>query len=166
MSFKKHVNKYGPVKYDDSRGYLKIISEDNNLGISYKESFSKLGVFRGMHIQKPPYAQTKHIRVLQGSIVDYVIVLDKDNPDFGKIFSQEIEASENVYTIPKYCAHGFYASKDTVLRYLCIGKYSEEHEICIKECYFDKEEAIISNKDKDGILLEECVELFININWE
>ena len=90
MSFKKHVNKYGPVKYDDSRGYLKIISEDNNLGISYKESFSKLGVFRGMHIQKPPYAQTKHIRVLQGSIVDYVIVLDKDNPDFGNRFKKDL----------------------------------------------------------------------------
>ena len=166
MSFKKHVNKYGPIEFNDSRGYLKVISEDNNLGISYKESFSKQGVFRGMHIQKPPYAQTKHIRVLQGSIVDYVIVLDKDDSDFGKIFSQEIEASENVYTIPKYCAHGFYASKDTILRYLCIGKYNEEHEISIKECYFDKEEAIISNKDKDGILLEECIDLFKNINWE
>ena len=154
MSFKKHVNKYGPIEFNDSRGYLKVISEDNNLGISYKESFSKQGVFRGMHIQKPPYAQTKHIKVLQGLIVDYVIVLDKDNSDFGKIFSQEIEASENVYTIPKYCAHGFYASKDTILRYLCIGKYNEEHEISIKECYFDKEEAIISNKDKDGILFE------------
>ena len=40
MSFDKHISKYEPILFEDSRGYLKVISEDSNLGISYKESFS------------------------------------------------------------------------------------------------------------------------------
>lgn len=166
MSFDKHISKYEPILFEDSRGYLKVISEDSNLGISYKESFSKSGVFRGMHIQVPPYEQTKHICVLEGTIIDYVIILDKENQDFGKTFSQEIKASEKVYTIPKYCAHGFYAKEDTILRYLCIGKYSEVNEICIKECYVESDNLIISSKDKSGTRLENCINTFKEIDWE
>ena len=166
MSFKKYITQYEPIKFEDSRGHLKVLSEDNQLGVSYKESFSKKGVFRGMHIQSPPYSQVKHIRVLQGSITDYVIILDRRNKDFGKTFSRNIDASESIFIIPHYCAHGFYANEETVLRYICIGHYSEEHEVCIKEHPNNLDELIISNKDKLGKPLIECIEDFSKLKWE
>lgn len=166
MTFENHVSKYCPISFDDSRGYLKVLSEDAELGMSYKESFSKKGVFRGMHIQGPPYLQTKHIRILQGSIIDYVIILDKQNKDFGKVFSKKIDSSEAVYSIPRYCAHGFYALEDTVLRYICIGTYSEKDEVCIKEHPKNLDDLIISNKDQNGITLKECIKSFDKTIWE
>ena len=165
MTFNKYVSQHDPVIFKDERGYLKVIAEDHSLGVSYKESSSKKGVFRGMHIQIPPYSQVKHIMLKEGRIIDYVIVLDKNSIDFGKIFSQEINHSERIYTVPQYCAHGYYALKDSVLRYLCIGQYSEENEISISECHQDKDDLIISNKDRRGISLEEAVESFKTIRW-
>tara|TARA_B100000767_G_scaffold267011_2_gene285161 strand:+ start:1447 stop:1947 length:501 start_codon:yes stop_codon:yes gene_type:complete len=166
MSFSKYVTKYSPIIFDDNRGYLKVISEDTDLGVSYKESFSKKGVFRGMHIQSPPYKQVKHIKVLSGSIIDYVIVLDKASDDFGKTFSTQIFASNDVYSIPSYCAHGFQAIEDTVLRYICIGKYSEDHEICIKQQPDKISDLIVSKKDENGTSLNECLQFFNKIKWE
>jgi dTDP-4-dehydrorhamnose 3,5-epimerase len=166
MSFNKYVTKYSPITFDDNRGYLKVISEDNDLGVSYKESFSKKGVFRGMHIQNPPYKQVKHIKVLSGSIIDYVIVLDKKSDDFGKTFSTKISASNDTYCIPSFCAHGFKAIEDTVLRYICIGKYSEDHEVCIKQKPDKISDLIVSKKDENGIPLDECLEFFYKIRWE
>ena len=57
MSFKEHVFQYNPKLFKDDRGYLKVISEDNSLGVSYKESFSKKGyleacIYRHRHILK------------------------------------------------------------------------------------------------------------------
>jgi len=166
MTFKNYVKKYDPIIFNDSRGYLKVISEDSELGISYKESFSKKGVFRGMHIQMPPYPQVKHIKILSGSIIDYIIVLDKKSKDFGNVFSKRIDESEATYIIPQYCAHGFYAAKDTILRYICIGPYSENYELCIKEHPKDLKDLIISNKDQDGIILQDCIDLFKETKWE
>ena len=166
MSFSKHVTKYGPITFDDSRGYLKVISEDVELGVSEKESVSKKGVFRGMHIQSPPHKQVKHIRILKGSIIDYVIILDKESEDFGKTFSTEIHASNDIFSIPSYCAHGFYAQEDTVLRYICIGKYSEDHEICIKQQPDKISGLIVSKKDENGISLNACLQSFNKIKWE
>lgn len=165
MNFNKYISQYEPAIFKDQRGYLKVISEDNSLGVSYKESSSKKGVFRGMHIQIPPYSQVKHIMLKEGRIIDYLIVLDKNSTDFGKIFSQEINSSERIYTIPQFCAHGYYALKDSVLRYLCIGQYSEENEISIYECHQDKDNLIISDKDQQGISLKEAVESFKTITW-
>ena len=165
MNFSKHVSHYDPLIFKDKRGYLKVISEDNSLGIAYKESSSRKGVFRGMHIQMPPYSQVKHIMLLKGQIIDYVLVLDKDSSDYGKIFSKEIKSSERIFTIPQYCAHGYYALKDSVIRYLCIGKYSEENEVSIFEGFQDKDNLIISQKDQEGISLEEAVESFKTIEW-
>lgn len=165
MNFNNHVINYDPIIFEDDRGYLKVISEDNDLGIAYKESSSKKGVFRGMHIQIPPYSQTKHIMLAKGKIIDYIIILDKDSPDFGKIFSREIDQSERIYVIPEYCAHGYYANEDSVLKYLCIGHYSEKNEISISGCEKESNDLIISDKDKKGIPMDKAIKLFKTITW-
>ena len=45
----------------DSRGHLDVLYEQGDLVL--KRSFSRAGVFRGMHLQSPPHQQTKLIRV-------------------------------------------------------------------------------------------------------
>lgn len=165
MNFNNHVTNYDPIIFEDDRGYLKVISEDNELGVAYKESSSKEGVFRGMHIQIPPYSQTKHIMLAQGKIIDYIIILDKNSSDFGKTFSREINHSERIYNIPRYCAHGYYAKQDSILKYLCIGSYSEKNEISISEWGQENDDLIISDKDKQGISIDEAVKLFKTITW-
>jgi dTDP-4-dehydrorhamnose 3,5-epimerase len=39
------------------------------------QSFSKRGVIRGLHLQLKPYVQAKLIRVLQGEILDVVVMI-------------------------------------------------------------------------------------------
>jgi dTDP-4-dehydrorhamnose 3,5-epimerase len=165
MNFNNHVINYGPIIFEDERGYLKVISEDKKRGVAYKESLSKKGVFRGMHIQIPPFSQTKHIMLAQGRVIDYIIALDKNSPDFGKVFFREINHSERIYNIPEYCAHGYYAIEDSILRYLCIGQYSEKNEISISECTQGKKDLIISYKDRRGITMDDAVKLFKTITW-
>tara|TARA_B110000003_G_scaffold238858_1_gene244666 strand:+ start:158 stop:655 length:498 start_codon:yes stop_codon:yes gene_type:complete len=165
MTFKEHVCQYDPDLFKDDRGYLKVISEDKSLGMSYKESYSKKGVFRGMHIQTPPYSQVKHIMIMEGKIIDYLIVLDRKSEHFGEIFSQEIDHSNKIYKIPNYCAHGYYALQESVIRYMCIGQYSEENEISINECHHGLDNLIISKKDREGISLKKAKELFREVSW-
>lgn len=37
------------------------------------ESFSSYGVVRGLHFQKPPYTQSKIVRVIKGAVLDVAI---------------------------------------------------------------------------------------------
>ena len=49
-------------KFSDSRGYFKELSREKEINIKksiYVMSFSKKNVIRGLHFQKPPFAQAK-----------------------------------------------------------------------------------------------------------
>lgn len=68
-----------PNIYQDNRGYflerfrLDKLSEFIGCNINFvqdNESKSNFGVFRGLHYQKPPFAQSKLIRV---DLVQYMI---------------------------------------------------------------------------------------------
>ena len=163
--FEEIVSNYEPQIFEDKRGYLKVISEDLVTGVSYKESFSLKNVYRGLHIQYPPFAQTKHIMVKSGCIIDYVMVLDPKSKNFGKIFNSKLSSSEMIYTIPKFCAHGYLALEDSVIRYLCLGKYSEKEEVSIRPFEWADDNLIYSVKDENGLTLEEAINVFSKIQW-
>ena len=82
------ISKFDSYKYTDERGFNAINFEDFKNNISYKESFSKKNVFRGMHVQLPPFAQSKYIQVSNGSIIDFIIPLDSSRNDFGNLYHQ------------------------------------------------------------------------------
>lgn len=88
--------------------------------VQFNHSFNKkAGTLRGMHFQKPPYAETKLIRCVQGAVYDVAVDIRKDSPTFLKWFATELSA-ENLTSIliPEGFAHGFQAmTDDAVLLY-------------------------------------------------
>ena len=163
----------------DNRGYFvetfrKDILED---AIKHKinfvqdnESKSTKGVLRGLHYQIFPYAQSKLVRVIEGSVLDVVVDLRKSSQTFGKHLSIVL-SSENKFQlfIPRGFAHGFVVlSDEAIFSYKVDNYYSKEHERGI--AYKDKnlginwqlpfEKLKLSEKDKNYPLLSETHDLF------
>ncbi len=139
------------IRNKDKRGYLDILYEDG--GCVLKQSFSKAGVFRGMHWQREPYPQKKIIRVISGKIIDFVMDVSKSPV---QISYQELESKDDWTLIDAHLAHGFYAIEDTHFEYLCIGEYKSEFEESYSIIDFLKTnleilDPILSEKDRAAI---------------
>lgn len=121
------------------------------------QSHSKRGVIRGLHFQKPPYAQTKLIRVLKGEILDVVVDLRHDMPTYGKSFSVVLSSQNNLQLlVPKGFAHGFSVlSEEADVLYKCDALYNKESESGILfndallgiDWQLTKDKMILSEKD-------------------
>ncbi len=122
---------------------------------NYSKSFQK-GTLRGMHLQRPPFDQAKLIRCINGKILDIVIDIRINSPNFAKwksfVLSSKIRTQ--LY-IPTGFLHGFISLTNNVeILYKCSNYYSKKHEVTIK---FDDPEFkikwplkkyILSQKDK------------------
>ena len=77
-------------------------------------SFSaEKGVARGLHFQRPPFAQAKLVRVITGKVLDVVVDLRKDSKTFGQWASFELLAENfEMLFIPRGMAHGFCVLED------------------------------------------------------
>ena len=139
-----------PRVFTDARGYFfesfnrKKFSEQG-MDIPFiqdNQSKSEYGVIRGLHMQKAPYAQTKLVRVLEGSIYDVAVDFRKGSPSYLKCFGLEISAENNrQLLIPKGFLHGFSVlSESAVVFYKCDEYYHPESEEGIR--YNDPELAI------------------------
>jgi len=92
-------------------------------------SFNKQkNTLRGMHFQKPPYAETKVVRCTMGSIFDVIIDLRPDSPAFKKWLSFELnDENRSMLYIPQGLAHGFLTLKDnTEVLYQISDRYVPE----------------------------------------
>lgn len=67
------------------------------------------GTLRGLHFQRPPHSETKHVRCIAGAVWDVAVDLRSDSVTYGQWLAQELSA-ENGFglLIPKGFAHGFY----------------------------------------------------------
>jgi dTDP-4-dehydrorhamnose 3,5-epimerase len=129
-----------PRVYRDERGYFmesynrrkvsKMISCDF---VQDNESMSKKNVLRGLHLQQPPHAQAKLIRVIQGSILDVAVDLRKESETYGKHFKHVLsgENKKQLY-VPEGFAHGFLTLEDnTLINYKCSAYYNADSEVSI-----------------------------------
>jgi dTDP-4-dehydrorhamnose 3,5-epimerase len=112
------------LRRQDNRGHLDVLYEQGEVVL--KRSFSKAGVFRGMHFQRAPYAQTKVIRVATGRIIDFVVDPTETPP---RLHRRELGAADGWVQIDAHLAHGFYTIEDTEFEYLCLGAYNEGAEL-------------------------------------
>lgn len=127
-----------PKVFFDQRGYFyESYNEQNfnSLGLKMKfvqdnESKSQKGVIRGLHFQKPPYAQGKLIRVIKGEVLDVVVDLRKSSKTYGQHYKLLMnEDNKLMFYIPEGFAHGFLTLKDdTIFSYKCTNFYNKESE--------------------------------------
>ena len=154
-----------PKVFKDQRGYFYESYNKLSLGkygIDYtfvqdNQSQSSYGVIRGLHFQKPPYAQTKLLRVIQGKIIDVAVDIRKGSPTYGQHVALELsDANFKQLLIPAGFAHGFSVLSETaVVQYKCTDYYHPESEggIMFNDSDLDinwgipLDEAIISEKD-------------------
>lgn len=167
-----------PKVFGDDRGYFyesynAKAFEDKNLKFNFiqdNQAKSKYGVLRGLHYQHPPYAQTKLIRAVFGTILDVVVDLRKSSPTFGKWFSVELsEINFKQLLVPKGFAHGYVVlSDEAIVQYKCDEFYHPECEGGINpfdsnldiDWRIEFDEAILSAKDKIHPNLSDCVNNF------
>jgi len=93
-------------------------------------SHSKKGVVRGLHFQKPPFAQGKLVQVLKGSVIDVAVDLRKKSPTYGQHIAVELSAENNkMFWVPEGFAHGFSAlEENTIFSYKCTNFYHAQSE--------------------------------------
>ena len=168
-----------PQVFGDSRGYFfESFHEeryDETLGLRNRfvqdnESRSRYGVVRGLHFQKPPYAQAKLIRVVYGEVLDVAVDIRRSSPTFGRYVAVRLSADNHrqLY-LPRGMAHGFSVlSSDVIFQYKCDNYYHPESEGAIAwndpalaiDWQLPAGDVILSDKDSRNPLLADIVSLF------
>lgn len=128
-----------PRIFGDARGYFfesfneRDFREQTGLDVRFvqdNESRSSRGVLRGLHFQKPPYAQAKLVRVVEGRVVDVAVDIRKGSPTYGRHVAVELTADNHrQFFVPKGFAHGFVVlSEAAVFQYKCDEYYHPDAE--------------------------------------
>lgn len=113
--------------------YKKKSFEEAGIFIDFiqdNHSQSTKGVLRGLHFQKPPFAQDKLCRVVRGEVLDVFVDIRKESATFGKWGSILLtEQNKKQVLVPKGFAHGFLVLSDIAdFEYKVSAPYSPEHE--------------------------------------
>lgn len=167
-----------PRLFKDERGYFfesfsQREFEEKIRKISFvqdNESKSSYGVLRGLHFQKPPYAQSKLVRVIKGAVLDVAVDIRKGSPTFGKHVAIElIEENHLQLFIPRGFAHGFSVlSQEVIFQYKCDNFYAPQSEGALAWDDSDlninwripTNQIILSEKDKHHEKLKDASWLF------
>lgn len=167
-----------PKIFNDSRGYFfESFSErefneyvQNIRFVQDNESKSSYGVLRGLHFQKPPYAQSKLVRVIKGAVLDVAVDIRKGSPTFGQYVSVELtDTNHRQFFIPRGFAHGFVVlSQEVIFQYKCDNFYAPESEGGIAwddadlgiDWKITSKDIILSQKDTNNPKLKDAPWLF------
>ena len=168
-----------PKVFGDARGYFfesfsqKEFQEKvaNIQFVQDNESMSKLGVMRGLHFQRPPYAQSKLVRCVKGQVVDVAVDIRKGSPTYGQHVAVLLtEENHRQFFIPQGFAHGFAVlSEIAVFQYKCDNFYHPEADGGISildetlgiNWGLAMENALVSEKDAKHVKLAEFDSPFI-----
>lgn len=168
-----------PAKFGDNRGFF---SETYNAArfdaaginvtfIQDNQSYSaERGVLRGLHLQAPPFAQDKLVRVTRGRIFDVAVDIRHGSPRFGRWVGRVLSAEAwNQLFVPKGFAHGFLTLEPhTEVIYKVSGDYSPEHEVGITyddpdigiDWPLDGVTPVLSKKDAEAPRLKDLPAVF------
>jgi dTDP-4-dehydrorhamnose 3,5-epimerase len=88
------------------------------------------GTVRGLHFQRPPFAQAKLVRVLRGAILDVAVDIRPGSPSYGRHVAAELSADNGaMILVPEGFAHGFCTlTADTEVFYKVNRDYAPQHE--------------------------------------
>lgn len=131
------------------------------------ESKSSYGVLRGLHFQKPPFAQSKLVRVVKGKVLDVAVDLRKNSPTFRQYESVVLsEENKRQFFIPQGFAHGFAVlSEEAIFQYKCDNYYAPQSEGSVRwndptiaiDWQLPEKDIILSAKDEKAPLLSQLI---------
>jgi dTDP-4-dehydrorhamnose 3,5-epimerase len=143
------LESYNKKKFEEAIG--KISFEQDN------ESKSSKGVLRGLHFQKPPFAQAKLVRCIEGRVLDISVDIREGSDTYGEHVTVELtgENKKQVF-IPRGFAHGFLVlSESAIFAYKVDNSYSPTHDAGIRwddsllniQWGVSESEVLVSEKD-------------------
>lgn len=163
-----------PALFEDERGYFYESYKKNEFEafagflpafVQENQSRSQYGVLRGLHFQVGKHAQSKLVRVLEGSVLDVVVDLRRDEPTFGTYFSIELSATNKMQLyVPRGMAHGFITlTEHATFLYKCDAYYHAQSERGLQyndptlqiDWKLDPEHFILSEKDRKNPSFED-----------
>jgi len=156
-----------PQIHHDDRGYFfESYNEkelnDKGINIDFiqdNESKSSFGILRGIHFQKPPFEQSKLVRVIQGRIQDVAVDLRPSSKTYKSYVSVVLDdKNKNQIFIPKGFGHGFLTLSETaIISYKVDCHYNKKFDAGIKyndpqlkiKWDLEDKQILISNKDQN-----------------
>lgn len=162
-----------PKVFADSRGYFfesfsQREFEEKVRKINFvqdNESMSSYGVMRGLHFQRPPFAQSKLVRCVKGKVLDVAVDIRKGSPTYGQHVAVELtEDNHRQFFVPRGFAHGFAVlSEIAIFQYKCDNFYAPQADggISIQDetlgidWHIPMDNAILSDKDLKLLCLKD-----------
>jgi len=167
------IKLFRPKRFGDHRGYFaetyslpKLLEQGIDLTFVHdNESLSAdAGTVRGLHFQKPPHAQDKLIRCVQGAILDVAVDIRKGSPTYGQHVAAELSADNgDQMLVPKGFAHGFATlTADTLVMYKVTDVYAPDCDAGLAwndpalgiDWQVDPAKATLSDKDTRNPMLD------------
>lgn len=167
-----------PSIFSDSRGYFFESYNQNEFDekigsvrfVQDNESYSSYGVLRGLHFQKPPFAQSKLVRVISGRVLDVAVDIRNGSPTYGQHVAVELSGENHrQFFIPRGFAHGFVVLSETALfQYKCDNFYAPQSEGAIAwndpalaiDWRIPADRILLSEKDRHHPLLKDMEPVF------
>ena len=155
----------------DTRGFFSEIHSPKLLEIFGVESLkqsnfseSHKDVFRGLHLQLPPFEQGKLVCCVAGAISDFVLDPNSASPTFGRVIKVELsESKRSALWVPGKYAHGFLSKQEgTKVLYFVSNPWNQDHERGINprstavSDYVNLDDTLMSQKDITSYSLEEA----------
>ena len=168
-----------PERFEDERGFFSETLSYRRLSaagldrdfVQENHSYSvQAGVLRGLHYQKPPYAQAKLVRCTRGAILDIAVDLRSGSATFGQYVSAELSAENwaQIY-VPEGFAHGFLTLQPhTEVQYSVTAYYEPSSEVTIGwndselniQWGIAEDDVLLSKKDRNGKVLNDVERVF------
>ncbi|MEX2322691.1 MAG: dTDP-4-dehydrorhamnose 3,5-epimerase [Acidimicrobiia bacterium] len=164
-----------PTRHGDHRGFfsetfrsewfpvLTFVQDNHSMS-------AEVGTLRGLHLQKPPRAQAKLVRVTRGAILDVVVDIRAGSPTFGHHVAVELSAQNwEQILVPVGVAHGFITREpNTEVLYKVTEVYSAQDEVGIAwddpdigiDWEVEPAEVILSDRDRGHPRLSELPQMF------
>lgn len=168
-----------PQRFGDQRGYFSEVFKkgefDSHVGhvdfVQDNESFSSMGVLRGLHFQRGRSSQAKLVRVSRGTVLDVAVDLRHGSPTWGRHVAVELSADTGRQMfIPRGFAHGFAVLSDVAqFQYKVDNVYDPQSEATLRfddpalgiDWRIGHDTMILSEKDLRGLSLNEMTPEFL-----
>ena len=150
--------------FEDNRGVFAPLSlnYDNSDNLELRKNWIQSNVsfnpnqytLRGLHFQIGDKSQSKLIKVITGRIMDFIIDIRSESPDYMKLYTFIMVPNLELF-VPKGFAHGFITTEpNTIVQYLVDNDYSPESEGSIYWKEVDELRVLLGEYESDMTISE------------